>query len=53
MAKTSGIKSLLYAYNLGFNEEITNKIQNKEGIDKMIEVNSEKDLIEAIDELLR
>jgi len=53
MAKTSGIKSLLYVYKLGFDEKITNKIQHKEGIDRLIEVDSEHDLIEVVDDLLK
>lgn len=53
LAKTSRVKSILYVYNVGENEEITNKIQNKEGIDKFVQVNSEKALIEAVNDILR
>ncbi len=53
MAKTSGIRSLLYAYSVGLDEEITTKIKSKEGIDKFVEVKTEKDLIDGINDLLR
>lgn len=53
LAKTSGVRSILYVYNVGENEAITNKIQNKEGIDKFVQVNSEKALIDAVNDLLR
>ena len=53
MAKTSGIKSLLYAYSVGINDEITNKIQNKEGIDKFVQVKTENDLIDGIHGLIK
>ena len=53
MAKTSGIKSLLYTYSVGINEEITNKIQNKEGIDKFVQVKTEMNLVDGIQDLLK
>lgn len=53
MAKTSGIRSILYVLTLGENSEIINRIKEKEGIDKFIELDSEKSLVDAIDELLR
>ncbi len=52
MAKTSGVKTILYTYNAGINPEITRKINAKEGIDHLVEVKSETDLIEAINDLL-
>jgi len=51
LAKTSMVRTVLYVYSVGENEQITNKIQNKEGIDKFVQVNSEKDLIEAVNSL--
>jgi len=53
MAKTSGIKSILYVLNIGENNQITNKIQGKEGVDKFVVVISDKTLLEAIDEVLK
>ena len=53
MAKTSGIKTLLYAYDVGMNEEITNKIQNKEGIDKYVEISTEMGLVDEVHDLLK
>jgi DNA-binding response OmpR family regulator len=52
MAKTSRIKSILYVFALGENPEITDKIQSKEGIDKLVQLSSEKSLLDAIDDLL-
>ena len=53
MAKTSGIKALLYVYSVGLNEEITDHIRSKEGIDKLVEVKEENNLVDAIQDLLR
>ena len=53
MAKTSGIKAILYVSNLGENEAITSNIQKKEGIDRLVQVNSERDLVEALNDLLK
>ena len=53
MAKTSGVKTLLYTYSVGMDEQITNKIQNKEGIDKFVEVKTEMNLIDGVNDLLR
>ena len=43
----------LYAYHVGSDEEITKKIQNKEGIDKFVEVKTEMNLVDGANELLR
>jgi len=51
LAKTSGVKCILYAYNIAEREVITDKIKHKEGIDKFVVVNTEKDLIEAFSSL--
>jgi len=53
MAKTSGIKSVLYVYSVGLNEEITDRIRSKEGVDKFVEVRNENNLVDAIQDLLR
>jgi len=53
MTKTSGVRTILYVKNVGENEEITDKIQTKEGISKFVMISSEIALIEAIEDLLK
>jgi DNA-binding response OmpR family regulator len=51
LAKTSGVKCILYAYAIAEREVVTDKIKHKEGIDKFVVVDTEKDLIDAIGSL--
>ena len=51
MAKTSHIKYILFASNMGEREVITDVIQHKAGIDKMVIVVSETDLLNAVGSL--
>jgi len=53
MAKTSCVKSILYTYSVGVDQAVTDKIQNKEGIDKFIQVKNEMNLIDGVQDLLR
>lgn len=51
MAKTSAVKFILYVLNVGIQDEITKKIQQKEGFHKFVVVDSENELVNAIKEL--
>jgi DNA-binding response OmpR family regulator len=51
LAKTSGVKCILYAYAVAEQEIITGKIKQKAGIDEFVIVETEKDLVDAINAL--
>ncbi len=51
MVKTSGVKCVLFASTMGEREVVTDMIQHKFGVDKFVIVNSEKDLVTAVETL--
>jgi hypothetical protein len=51
MVKTSGVRAILYVNNIGDEDEVTEKIRHKEGVDELVIVRSENDLVDAVSRL--